>query len=664
MKNVVRTAKQWLPKKAGTRLLVCLLLLCNIANAQPGYGFKDIPLVYNLDSMEAAIPKFNKQTVAYIKHLIAIENSRIAFRSYKDGEYTKEIDSLSTALQFPFGNAFAAYLLAKTMVIYSFTELKNPMLSGGRAVGIFTTLKDTAGVITTQLFYALCCANYLRFIVNRNVSDISFNNRQDLIRSYRDSIQLYLSKASLAIKKSDTVNMVNFLHTKAYIIFRIDTGKTALNNIGPLLDSAIQLAESTHKLHFRLSAFYSFYGKVLEKNNDPVAAINFYKKAVQCIPHKESNLNYSVYYDIGTTYYSIGKKDSSIRYHLLSLNKLKEVKDVDVGAEMENHDALAAIYSEQKNYKAAYEQALLSNEGLLAIDAENLKAQLNNYEDNQKIKTQELQAQILKAQKKQANQVMWFAIAILGLLGFVIAYIIVANRKLQTANTQIKALQQSREKFYSIVAHDLRSPINSYQSMAGTVSFLLQQKNYTQIEKIAQRIDDTGIKLKSMLQNLLQWSLAEHGDLAFHPLECEVKKLLEEIVPVYIEIAATRNITIIQDYQYQKSLFTDPNYLATIVRNLLDNAIKSALPASAVHLSTFEDYGKFNLAVTNQSAASPAKLNDIQKLFKAGTDWQPGENGMGLGLILVQDFTKKMNGTMDVQYRDGVVCFWLQVPVS
>ena len=152
-------------KKIILHLFVCFTSL-NVSYAQDIVSMKDIPVVYNIDSLVEKIPSFQNKSTQYITHLITIEESRILFGSYKQGYYLNEIDSLSNLLHYPFGQAFYAYGSAILFNYYSPENTQRPIKFAEKALALFTSNHDTTGIFFSLLLLAKTYHVYFRYLVN------------------------------------------------------------------------------------------------------------------------------------------------------------------------------------------------------------------------------------------------------------------------------------------------------------------------------------------------------------------------------------------------------------------------------------------------------------------------------------------------------------------
>lgn len=621
----------------------------------------DIKVIYNLDSMVMLLPSFNKISTEYINLLITIERNRQWFNSDKEGDYYKEIDSLSRKIGYTFGEGFANYSYSHLGMIKTFDEIKSPALQALKAMNQFYSIKDYSGVYYSSILYIKNFSNYLAFISKNKLENFNENKPINLVSCLKDSVKIHLKFVNdYSITFGTRRDRIAYFKLLADINTRF--AKTKENNFQSknYLDSAIQFANLIPKQNDLLNSLFYAKARIYLDDSDYDDAKTYFLLTLNTIPNEESSLKYLALQKIGTLFYERNLLDSSLFYFKKSLTE----PFITVGDKQRSLDNIANLYLAKKDYVNAFEYKSLANETLIKLSEESYNAQINSYKDFEKIKNQEIKNNQLLAYKKTADLKLLFSIVTLLFLSSIITIVAILYKRLANSKKSILQLQTSRENFYSIVAHDLRSHVNSYQDMAGMVSYLIKEKKYTQIEKIAFQIDKTGLLLKNLLQNLFQWSLSQKEHLAFNIESVNVKDCIDQVTLTYSPIAEAKNIQINISIDKDHQIKTDKNHFTTILRNLIDNAIKNSNTGTSVSIVATSETNILKLSVQNISNLSDEKFNIIQSLFASQKEWQVGEHGMGLGLILIKEFTKKMNGYVEVQKENEVISFELSFPIQ
>lgn len=304
----------------------------------------------------------------------------------------------------------------------------------------------------------------------------------------------------------------------------------------------------------------------------------------------------------------------------------------------------------------------------------------NAYFENQALfETAEKEKQIAveKAKYEAAKRQKAMLIGALILLTALLAYAAYSyiktrrlNKELQYKNTKIemqsielKKHNQQKDKLLTIIAHDMRSPINSYQGLASNVSFLLKNNRHEDIEKIAEQIDRTGHHLSGMFDNLLKWGLEQQREGIVEAKEMDIIPFIAKLTSIYSAMASSKNIDFEIDAPASAQINTDPNRLALILRNLLDNALKNTPAGGIIKFSTIPCKGGLNFTITNPCTEKcNEKFTVIHQLFTDERDWHPGEQGMGLGLVMTQQFARKLKAQLSVKKIGEEICMELNLP--
>ncbi|MFB0907193.1 MAG: HAMP domain-containing sensor histidine kinase, partial [Spirosomataceae bacterium] len=167
--------------------------------------------------------------------------------------------------------------------------------------------------------------------------------------------------------------------------------------------------------------------------------------------------------------------------------------------------------------------------------------------------------------------------------GFLLALLAVSlykSRKeayLQTA--EIQRLSAVRDQYIYIVAHDLRSPILAMQGMYDLINESIKKQRYDDLERISYYIDETGIKTTDLLDNLFMWGMSQREELAYEPVQLNVREEVNKALSVYEAIKILNNFSFSNDCPETTTVFADQDSLQLILRNLIDNAVKH-LPSS------------------------------------------------------------------------------------
>jgi signal transduction histidine kinase len=226
------------------------------------------------------------------------------------------------------------------------------------------------------------------------------------------------------------------------------------------------------------------------------------------------------------------------------------------------------------------------------------------------------------------------------------------RRKLRNPTWNLKKQIATKNKFFSIISHDLKNPISV---LVGFTELLLNNhKQYSDAErqKMYQTIFSTSEKTYKLLENLLSWARTQTNNIPVKSVKFDIKPVLDENI-VLIN-AALKEIEVIKEYGSHMVL-ADYEMVNTIVRNLLSNAIKFTPRAGKVFVKAEAENTKLNVSITDTGVGIPE--NRIDSLFQIGktisTKGTEKETGTGLGLILCAEFIARNNGEISVESKPG-----------
>ena len=226
-------------------------------------------------------------------------------------------------------------------------------------------------------------------------------------------------------------------------------------------------------------------------------------------------------------------------------------------------------------------------------------------------------------------------------------------------------LNATKDKFFSIIAHDLRSPFNSVIGFSEHLLELIEKKEYENIELYANIILQSSNRAMDLLTNLFEWSQSQSGRMELHPEDFPMIPLIKEQIVLYKDIAEQKSITITNLLTPDIRVNADKAMIKSLLRNLISNAIKFTPSGGKIAILAVEKQNEIIVSVSdNGIGISKAGINN---LFSIGHSYStPGTNkekGTGLGLILCQEYIKKNNGKIWVESEPGKgTTFYFSIP--
>ena len=215
-----------------------------------------------------------------------------------------------------------------------------------------------------------------------------------------------------------------------------------------------------------------------------------------------------------------------------------------------------------------------------------------------------------------------------------------AEEKLIESQNTLRELNATKDKFFSIIAHDLRSPFNGIIGFTELLKSEVQENNYDGILQYAEIINSSSHHAMDLLSNLMEWTRSQTGRIAFKPKVVDINETIQNTMVLFQTLIEQKNITISLNLEANASQYADQAMIEAILRNLISNAIKFTPNNGKLNIQSTENDQQFQIAITDSGIGIPK--NDLHKLFKIDSSYSTlgtnNEGGTGLGLILCKDF--------------------------
>ena len=231
-----------------------------------------------------------------------------------------------------------------------------------------------------------------------------------------------------------------------------------------------------------------------------------------------------------------------------------------------------------------------------------------------------------------------------------------ANEALKNSEARIFELNATKDKFFSIISHDLRSPFTSILGLSYILIEQIQNKDYEGLEKYATIMQDASKRAMDLLMNLLEWSRSQSGRIDFYPEYLKINTLLDEVVELFYSSSIQKSITTTKKLPNNCLVHADKAMIGSVLRNLVSNAIKFTNRGGKIVISTEQHNKELVVSIADNGIGISEDL--LPKLFRIEESMSaPGtnnEHGTGLGLILCKDFIEKHGGRIWVESKsDG-----------
>jgi signal transduction histidine kinase len=223
--------------------------------------------------------------------------------------------------------------------------------------------------------------------------------------------------------------------------------------------------------------------------------------------------------------------------------------------------------------------------------------------------------------------------------------------KLKTLNTELEALNTTKNKFFAIIAHDLKGAVSSFSGITAIIKNHLDRGRPERVLKIASEVESSSDQLDGLLSNLLSWSFTQLNTVPYQPEIVDVGALLTGLADSVKIRTESKNIDLKINSHTSAKVFADPNGVLFIIRNLVSNAIKFSPSNSQIELLVTGANKTICISIIDKGIGmSEKEKNSLFNLsLKHSTKGTAGEKGSGLGLILCKEFTELNRGKLTLE---------------
>jgi signal transduction histidine kinase len=241
------------------------------------------------------------------------------------------------------------------------------------------------------------------------------------------------------------------------------------------------------------------------------------------------------------------------------------------------------------------------------------------------------------------------------------------NQDLLKQREELITLNQTKDKFFSIISHDLRGPFSGLINLLDLVINEFDTMSSEEKKAMLSTMHRSSVNTYNLLVNLLEWSQAQQGKLSCKPVETKIAYVLQDALHVLSSRIETKNHTIVNHISEELTVYCDPDITKSIFINLINNAIKFTANHGLIELYSEMENGQAKIYVRDNGTG--IKETDIQELFKLGAEVKrkgtDGELGTGLGLVMVKNFVEMQHGSISVESKEGQgSVFMFTLPLS
>ncbi|MEO9483194.1 MAG: tetratricopeptide repeat-containing sensor histidine kinase [Ekhidna sp.] len=334
---------------------------------------------------------------------------------------------------------------------------------------------------------------------------------------------------------------------------------------------------------------------------------------------------------------------------------------------------LANIHAEKGTYEEAFKFHKLYLAIKDSISNEEVFSRIENLESAYELSQKQAEVDLLKAQQKNQQAVIVTATAVVFAFAILVIVIFIyyrskirVNRVLKRQKVSLERLNETKDKFFSIISHDLRGPVSSLFGVSGLIRHFVKEHNTEQLLEMANHMETSVERLSNLLDNLLNWAMQQQGHFPNVPEKVDVSEMISEIMEMFSNMANGKQIDLRSTISQPVFLWVDKNSVHTIFRNLINNAIKFTPEKGSISASAKTEVDFVEISIADSGIGMPqSKLDRLFNLNGEGATYgTAGEKGLGLGLQLVKEFMSMNNGTISALSKEGGgTTFLVRVPL-
>ena len=231
-----------------------------------------------------------------------------------------------------------------------------------------------------------------------------------------------------------------------------------------------------------------------------------------------------------------------------------------------------------------------------------------------------------------------------------------AEEEIKNKNEELSKTNAEKDKFFSIIAHDLKSPFHGFLNLTELMADSTEKFSQEEFVENSKSLNESARNLYKLLENLLEWAQMQNGSMSFSPQEIDLQKIVSKSIKTVKDRAVQKGITIINKVPKMQEIYADEKMIDSVFRNLLSNAIKFTRKDGKIIVST-EASANEKIEVTVSDTGVGMSEENVKKLFKleekVSSKGTEGEPSTGLGLLLCKEFVEKHGGKIWVESEVG-----------
>lgn len=542
----------------------------------------------------------------------------------------------------------------------------------GRSYLTMAWVNRDKGKVGKVLEYSLKAEEFAEVLNDKRLESIVANTLASVYYDLKDdSLQKHYLERAYTLEKelNNGVGSHITMSNLGYIYFKEGDHQKALE----LFDEALKLSRNDRRSFYHSHLLYNHIIDVYEKEKN-------YEK---CIENCDS---------LVVVWKTLGDKTELIhiemkRLFYQSLNgkkvdfngKLKEFNTID--ASQLPVDVRKNILYNKYRFNAHFEKYKASVDYLEqyrvltdSLAGDDLRKQVAFYKEQFDAEKRENKISQLENEKelatlkdeKQQVQILFLVIGLMLTVGFIV-FLFIIYSKLKKTKAELEDLNVVKDRFFAIISHDLRNSVTSFQGVGSVIQSHVKKERWERLVSLGDKLDNEANKLGAFLNNLLNWSMSQLQRVPYNPENIALKQKIDEVLSLMEAQIEAKKLSVELQVQDDHMVFADSEALSLVVRNLFSNAVKYSNEQSKIYIRSEIQQGVVNIHVEDEGMG----MNEtkVKTLFsptaKGSEKGTKGEEGTGLGLVLVKEFLKINKGNIRVESQLGKgTIFSFELPVS
>ncbi len=315
------------------------------------------------------------------------------------------------------------------------------------------------------------------------------------------------------------------------------------------------------------------------------------------------------------------------------------------------------------DYKLAYEYLEKSQRLADTLMNRQMLEKTLEFEIRYKSKESESELALYKQKLKTLHQQQTYLAFILLLLTILVVTLVINRRRSRAKNRKLKELNETKDKLFSIISHDLKSPAIAQKVAIDT---MIQQadKYDTETLTMLKAFNNATESQLALLQNLLNWANIQTGKMTYNPIAFNFCETIVKDLELYAVSAKNKGLQFISDLPETCLVQADRQMINTVVRNLLNNAVKFSEPNEIIRVAVSSHHNFMRFSISDKGVAMAQE--QIDELLVSGKtkskEGTHGEKGSGLGLIICKELLEKNNSQLEIESSENKTTFSFNLP--